>query len=198
VRVEFCVERKNCFVRSSDNVGSGGHTRPGLQNVISVAHAVRKAGTPKNVTLHHGSARLHQSVACEQVDGRGLRRVSYDTDANGYSGGIRQRLRGPTLDLPGRRGGGETPPPSEAEHAIESLPERNSSGDSLPNVLRIEAVVRATLGVDWDKVEPLTLDPTSTPISAEIAPADRRRSRPEQGACPSTWRSCPEEFVSSG
>ena len=32
-------------------------------------------------------------------------------------------------------------------------------------------MVRPVLAVDWTKVEPLTLDPAQTPISAEIAPA---------------------------
>ena len=36
---------------------------------------------------------------------------------------------------------------------------------------RSDPVVRPTLVVDWDRVEPLTLDPAQTPISAEIAPA---------------------------
>ena len=40
-----------------------------------------------------------------------------------------------------------------------------------PNVLRIEAVVKPVLAVDWDRVEPLTLDPAATPITAELAPA---------------------------
>jgi len=40
-----------------------------------------------------------------------------------------------------------------------------------PNVLRIEAVVKPKLVMDWDRVTPLSLDPATTPISAELAPA---------------------------
>ena len=40
-----------------------------------------------------------------------------------------------------------------------------------PNVLRVETVVKPELNIDWRKVQPLVLDPASTPISAELAPA---------------------------
>jgi len=38
-------------------------------------------------------------------------------------------------------------------------------------VLRIEAVVTPVLAVDWDRVDPLSLDPAATAITAELAPA---------------------------
>ncbi len=40
-----------------------------------------------------------------------------------------------------------------------------------PNILRIEPVVRPTLTVDWGTVDILRLDPATTPISADLAPA---------------------------
>ncbi len=40
-----------------------------------------------------------------------------------------------------------------------------------PNLLRIETVLKPTLTIDWDQVKPLTIDPSQTPIFAEIAPA---------------------------
>jgi len=40
-----------------------------------------------------------------------------------------------------------------------------------PNVLRVETVVKPELAIDWSKVQPVVLDPASTPISAELAPA---------------------------
>ena len=38
-------------------------------------------------------------------------------------------------------------------------------------MLRVEIFVKPQLTVAWDKVPPLVLDPASTPISAELAPA---------------------------
>lgn len=54
---------------------------------------------------------------------------------------------------------------------MNALIERNELEIRWPNVLRVDVVVRPILAVDWDKVEPLVLDPAQTPISAEIAPA---------------------------
>ena len=59
----------------------------------------------------------------------------------------------------------------KASTQIESLNERNTLEIRWPNVLRVDAIVRPLLTIDWDEVEPLTLDPAQTPISAEIAPA---------------------------
>ena len=38
-------------------------------------------------------------------------------------------------------------------------------------MLRVDAVVRPLLTMDWNEIEPLTLDPAQTPLSVEIAPA---------------------------
>jgi type III restriction enzyme len=51
------------------------------------------------------------------------------------------------------------------------LPDRSAFEITWPNILRIETVVHPTLVVDWEKVGILTLDPASTPITAELAPA---------------------------
>lgn len=67
--------------------------------------------------------------------------------------------------------GGEAPPPPKPTTQIEVLPERAHLELRWPNVLRVETVVRPQLAMDWGKVTPLVLDPASTPISAELAPA---------------------------
>jgi type III restriction enzyme len=98
--------------------------------------------------------------------------VSYDTDENGLFRPEYVNVFGVPLSIFQDVGaGGEAPPPPKPSTQIESLVERNSLEIRWPNVLRIEAVIRPTLAVDWEKVEALVLDPTTTPISAEIAPA---------------------------
>src|SRR5690606_24304073 len=54
---------------------------------------------------------------------------------------------------------------------IESLAERNSLEIRWPNVLRVDAIVRPTLSLDWNAMEVLRLDPARTPLIAEMAPA---------------------------
>lgn len=67
--------------------------------------------------------------------------------------------------------GGETPPPPKPTTQIDVVPERASLEIRWPNVLRIESVVRHDLVVDWETVDPLTIDPSTTPNSADLAPA---------------------------
>jgi type III restriction enzyme len=54
---------------------------------------------------------------------------------------------------------------------VESLPERNALEIRWPNVLRVDTVLRPTLVLDWEALTPLVLDPATTPVVAEIAPA---------------------------
>jgi type III restriction enzyme len=68
-------------------------------------------------------------------------------------------------------GGGEPPPPPKPSTQIESFSERNELEIKWPNVLRIDTVVTPVLAMDWKKVDPLTLDPATTIISADVAPA---------------------------
>jgi hypothetical protein len=44
-------------------------------------------------------------------------------------------------------------------------------GDQMAERAAIESVVRSTLAVEWGAVAPLKVDPASTPITAELAPA---------------------------
>lgn len=154
-----------------DNVGKRSTPGQDLQNVISVA-MLSEGWDAKNVTHIMGLRAFTSQLLCEQVIGRGLRRVSYDRDDDGLFKPEYVNVFGVPLSIFQDVGAdGEAPPPPKPSTQIESLPERNSLEIRWPNVLRVETVVRPTLGVDWDEVEPLALDPVATPISAEIAPA---------------------------
>ncbi|MGR3369253.1 MAG: hypothetical protein ACU0CC_09775, partial [Sagittula sp.] len=66
---------------------------------------------------------------------------------------------------------GEAPPPPKPTTQIEVIPERANLEIKWPNVVRVESVVRRELSVNWSSVGTLNLDPASTPISADLAPA---------------------------
>jgi len=154
-----------------DNVGKRGTTGQDLQNVISVA-MLSEGWDAKNVTHIMGLRAFTSQLLCEQVIGRGLRRVSYETDEHGLFLPEYVNVFGVPLSIFQNVGDeSEPPPPPKPSTQIESLPERNELEIRWPNVLRVDTVVRPRLTVDWDAVEPLTLDPAQTPISAEIAPA---------------------------
>lgn len=153
-----------------DNVGKRGQAGQDLQNVISVA-MLSEGWDAKNVTHIMGLRAFTSQLLCEQVVGRGLRRVSYDRDENGLFLPEYVNVFGVPLSISETGEGGDPPPPPRPTTQIEVLPERSHLELKWPNVLRIETVVRSELTMDWNKVEPLVLDPVSTPISAELAPA---------------------------
>jgi type III restriction enzyme len=110
-------------------------------------------------------------LLCEQVIGRGLRRVTYDKDESGLFRPEYVNVFGVPLSIYEPAEGGEAPPPPKPSTQIDVVPERAALELRWPNILRIEQVVKPVLAVDWSKVEPLTLDPTATVITAELAPA---------------------------
>lgn len=126
----------------------------------------------KNVTHIMGLRAFTSQLLCEQVIGRGLRRVSYETDENGLFLPEYVNIFGVPLSIFQDVGdGGDPPPPPKPSTQIESLPERAGLEIRWPNVLRIDSVVQPVLVVDWTKVEVLSLDPAKTPVTAELAPA---------------------------
>ena len=153
-----------------DNVGKRGAAGQDLQNVISVA-MLSEGWDAKNVTHIMGLRAFTSQLLCEQVVGRGLRRVSYDTDENGLFLPEYVNVFGVPLSISETGEGGDPPPPPRPTTQIEVIPDRAHLEIKWPNVLRVETVVKPQLTIAWDKVPALLLDPASTPISADLAPA---------------------------
>lgn len=153
-----------------DNVGKRGQAGQDLQNVISVA-MLSEGWDAKNVTHIMGLRAFTSQLLCEQVVGRGLRRVSYEKDENDLFVPEYVNVFGVPLTISEAGEAGDPPPPPKPSIQIEVIPERSNLELRWPNVLRVETVVKQRLEVDWSKVPHLTLDPASTPISAELAPA---------------------------
>lgn len=111
-------------------------------------------------------------LLCEQVIGRGLRRVGYDRDENGMFVPEYVNVFGVPLSVFVDAGeGGEAPPPPKPSTQIESLASRNEFEVRWPNLLRVDTIVKPALSVQWSKVPDLALDPARTVITAELAPA---------------------------
>jgi len=119
-----------------------------------------------------GLRAFSSQLLCEQVIGRGLRRVAFEKDADGFFLPEYVNVFGVPLSIFLKAGeGGEAPPPPRASKQIEVAPGRNQYEIRWPNLLRIETVLKPTLTIDWNLVKPLTIDPSQTPVYAEIAPA---------------------------
>ncbi|WP_367027457.1 hypothetical protein ABZN20_09395 [Methylococcus sp. ANG] len=151
----------------------GKRGKPGqrLQNVVSVA-MLSEGWDAANVTHIMGLRAFTSQLLCEQVIGRGLRRVAYERDEDGLFLPEYVNVFGVPLSIFQDVGeGGTPPPPPKPSVQVEVVPGRHSYEIRWPNVLRVDTVLRPCLVMDWDEVEPLTLDPMQTPIHAEIAPA---------------------------
>lgn len=154
-----------------DNVGKRGAAGQDLQAVVSVA-MLSEGWDAKNVTHIMGLRAFTSQLLCEQVIGRGLRRVSYETDDEGLFLPEYVNIFGVPLSIYQHVGeGGDAPPPPKASTQIESLDEMQPYEIRWPNVLRVDTVVRPELQVDFSQIDILKLDPAQTVVSAEIAPA---------------------------
>lgn len=154
-----------------DTVGKRDQAGQDLQNVVSVA-MLSEGWDAKNVTHIMGLRAFTSQLLCEQVIGRGLRRVAYDMDENGLYLPEFVNVFGVPLSIAMPPGdGGISPPPPKPSTQIESLSARNVYEIKWPNILRVDQVVRPQLVVEWSKVAVLKIDPTAMAIRAEIAPA---------------------------
>jgi len=154
-----------------DNVGKRGTAGQNLQAVISVA-MLSEGWDAKNVTHIMGLRAFTSQLLCEQVIGRGLRRVGYDVDENGLFKPEYVNVFGVPLSIFQEvEEGGDAPPPPKPSTQIESLAERAALELRWPNILRIDPIVREILSVKWDDVAPITLNPATTLVSADLAPA---------------------------
>ncbi|MBT5318778.1 MAG: DEAD/DEAH box helicase family protein, partial [Chloroflexi bacterium] len=167
------LKKEDLLRKIVDTVGKRGEAGQDLQSVISVA-MLSEGWDAKNVTHIMGLRAFTSQLLCEQVIGRGLRRVSYDRDPDNGELFLPEYVNvfGVPLSITERvSDDGTAPPPPKPSTQIDVVPERNSLEIRWPNVLRIESVMRPVLTIEWGEVEPLRLDPAATPVTAELAPA---------------------------
>lgn len=142
-----------------DTVGKVGRAGQGLQNVISVA-MLSECWDAKNVTHIMGLRAFTSQLLCEQVIGRGLRRVSYETDEEGLFLPEYVNVFGVPLSIfQDVDDGGAPPPPPKPSTQIEVVAARKSHEITWPNIERIDSVLKSKLTIDWAKVPSIELDP---------------------------------------
>ena len=126
----------------------------------------------RTVTHIMGLRAFSSQLLCEQVVGRGLRRVSYEFDKEKglFEAGIRKHFRRPIYFLTPRDGGRSATATAATENKIEPVNEKKEFEISWPNIIRIDHIFRQELKLDLEKVKPLELDALKTPTLAEVAP----------------------------
>ena len=179
-KIALLDEKKEQRLRAIvDTVGKPQKSGANLQNVISVA-MLSEGWDAKNVTHIMGLRAFTSQLLCEQVIGRGLRRVGYDTETViGPDGKERQLFTAEYVNIFGvplsifqdGEDGGSPPPPPKPSTQIASLVERSGLEIKWPNVLRVDAMLKPNLTVDFSSIPSLKLDPSRIPLAVELAPA---------------------------
>lgn len=154
----------------ADTVGQKGKPGEQIRNVISVA-MLSEGWDAKTVTHILGLRAFSSQLLCEQVVGRGLRRVSYDLDENSelFAPEYVNIFGIPFTFLPHESDEGGAPKPPKPKTQVESLKERTEYEISFPNIARLERVFKPVLSVDLRKIETLTLDSANTRLKADLA-----------------------------
>lgn len=155
-----------------NTVGMPGETGEKIYNIISVG-MLSEGWDAKNVTHIMGLRAFSSQLLCEQVVGRGLRRMSYEVEEDGLFAPEYVNIFGvPFTFLPHEdtgEGGGTPPKP---KFLIEPEKDKSEFEIKFPNVIRIDYIYKPILKLDMDKVKTLELDPyeniTEVQLSAMI------------------------------
>ena len=154
--------------RKVDTVGRENELGEQIQNVISVG-MLSEGWDAKTVTHIMGVRAFSSQLLCEQVVGRGLRRVSYDVGKDGLFEPEYVNIFGVPFTFLPHEGNGSLPPPPLPKTRIEPVKEKLTHAITWPNVLRMDHVYKSLLSLDWDKVKSLEIDPYESITEAELA-----------------------------
>ncbi|HET9178301.1 MAG TPA: DEAD/DEAH box helicase family protein [Terriglobia bacterium] len=157
-----------------DTVGQEGKPGEKIQNVISVG-MLSEGWDARTVTHIMGLRAFTSQLLCEQVVGRGLRRTSYEIQADGEFKGLFKPEYVNIFGVPFRflphEGGVETvPTPPEPPIPVFADPNRKEYEISWPNIIRIDHEYRTRLDLTLSDVPVLELDALDTATLAEMAP----------------------------
>ena len=155
-------------------IGQPGEPGEQIRCVVSV-NMLSEGWDANNVTHILGLRAFHSQLLCEQVVGRGLRRMDYTPDPT------TGRLTAEYVDIFGvpfslipfkGRGQGEGPPPEDRpKHEVIALPERKAFEIRFPVVEGyVVSLKRNRIACDVDRVERTSLDPSTTPVAAFVQP----------------------------
>ena len=125
-----------------------------------------------NVKQILGLRAFTSQLLCEQVVGRGLRRMSYDVDeSTGLLKPEYVTVFGiPFSFLPIEGDDGHEPGPEKFKTFIQVLQQKKQYQILFPNILRIQKETEYFVEIDWKKTEKLHLSSTTTPTWVDVAP----------------------------
>lgn len=168
--VKLTKDQQNELLRQMvDTVGKEGEPGEQIQNVISVG-MLSEGWDAKTVTHIMGLRAFSSQLLCEQVIGRGLRRVSYDVGDDGLFEAEYVNIFGVPFTFLPHEGGEDIPPPHpKPKTKIEPIEEKIEHEITFPNILRIDHIYRSKLKLDWNNVKKLEIEPYESITEAEMA-----------------------------
>ncbi len=153
-----------------NTVGKDGKPGEQIRNVIAV-NMLSEGWDAHNVTHIMGLRAFSSQLLCEQVIGRGLRRMSYDIDPQ--TGLFRPEyvyvMGVPFTFIPH-----EIQEQSEQKNQkppVKVFPDKTKKQYEIswPNIERINSIYSKRLKVNWNKIKPLELTSENTIISMKLA-----------------------------
>ena len=155
-------------------VGAPGEPGERIRCVVSV-NMLSEGWDANNVTHILGLRAFHSQLLCEQVVGRGLRRMDYTPDPEtGLLTAEYVDVFGVPFSLipfKGRQPGGGPPPEDRPRHEVMALPERKAFEIRFPIVEGyVVSLKKNRIACDLDAVERTSLDPWATPTAAFVRP----------------------------
>jgi type III restriction enzyme len=166
-------------------VGKPGQPGEHVRCVVSVA-MLTEGWDASNVTHILGVRAFGSQLLCEQVVGRGLRRISYDPDPRtGLLSEEYVDVYGiPFSVIPFKgRPAGALAPEDRPRHHVSALPDRASMEIRFPVVEKyVFALVKNLIHCDVDRVEPIDVDSRLEPIATFLQPAAGYHDQPRSTA----------------
>ncbi|MBI3289862.1 DEAD/DEAH box helicase family protein [Candidatus Microgenomates bacterium] len=153
-----------------NTVGKKGKAGEQIQCVLGV-NMLSEGWDAKTVTHILGLRAFTSQLLCEQVIGRGLRRISYDINSETeiFDPEYVTVFGVPFAFLPVEQKPG--PPKKEKPKTkIEPIQERQALEIRWPHVLNVNYRLSYFLNVEWTKLDKLVLSPDDAPTIVEVAP----------------------------
>ena len=155
-------------------IGQPGEPGAHIRCVVSV-NMLSEGWDANNVRQILGLRAFHSQLLCEQVVGRGLRRMDYTPDpATGLLTAEYVDIFGVPFSLipfKGREPGEKTSQDERPRHEVMALPARKAFEIRFPVVEGyVVSLERNRIVCDVDSTEPIRIDPFDTPVAAFVRP----------------------------
>ena len=158
-----------------NTVGKVGKPGENIHCVIGV-NMLSEGWDANNVKQILGLRAFTSQLLCEQVIGRGLRRMSYDIDeSTGLLKPEYVTVFGVPFSFLPMEGGEDIDPSEEKKKTyVQVLESKNKYNINFPNIIKIQKEIEYYVDINWDKVDELVLSPSEIAAWVQVAPTLER------------------------